>query len=211
MKLPDKVNPAHCVYKDQTRYVLTYVRIQDGLAIATDGRSAIFAQVEVQEDDTITEGVVPTAALKQAMKNKLQKGEFKFVPKANDPDGEHGVDVQVPVNVEACTTYYGPEKLDYPVAVKVIPDHEKPLSVSLNVKLLKQLADGLGQDMVTVTVDVENPDRCYIVTSAKQHHAFALLMPCRDGVEGVEWEPAQNATLDMARALRDAALKPKEA
>ena len=200
MKLPDKVNPVHCVTKDDSRYVLKFIKVKGGLAVATDGKAMLITQVAVQEDDTITEGLVPTAAIKQAMKNKHQKGEFKFAPNAINPEN---IDVEVPVNLDACTTYYGRGDLNYPNALKVIPDHERPLSISLDAKLLAQLAAGLGMNRVTITVDVDNPGTGYIVTSAEQTHAFAVLMPARDAVQGVEWEPAKNVTLDMARAARD--------
>lgn len=196
MKLPDKVNPAHCVSKDGTRYALNFMQVKDGLGIATDGRMLIVAQVAVQEDDTITEGLVPPAAIKQSLKNKYLKGEFKFVADATDSEK---IDVQVPINCEASTTYFGPSDVDYPTALKVIPTHAKPLSISFDAKRLAQLADSLGEKIVTLTVDVENPGACFIVTSVKQAHAFALLMPARDATVGVEWEPAKNHTLDLAR------------
>lgn len=196
MKLPDKVNPATCVSKDKTRYPLNFVRIENGLAIATDGRRLFVSQVDLQ-DDAITEGFVPVAAIKQAIKNRFPKGEFKLTRSEADPDKN---DVQVPVNLDACTTYYGPGNLDYPKVLKVIPDQQKPIAITLNAKLLAEIAAGLGDTMVTVTVDVENPGAAMFVTCATQHHAFALLMPGRNGVES---EPVRNITVDMARAARD--------
>jgi DNA polymerase III sliding clamp (beta) subunit (PCNA family) len=203
MKLPDKVNPAACVSKDASRYSLNFVRIENGLALATDGRRLFVSQVDSQ-DDAITEGFVPVAAIKQAIKNRFPKGEFKLSRNEADPNRN---DVQVPVNLDACTTYYGPGDIEFPKVYKVIPDQKKPLAITLNAKLLAEIAAGLGDTMVTVTVDVENPGAAMFVTSATQHHAFALLMP---GRSGVEWEPVRNITLDMARAARDAQPEPAE-
>ena len=208
MKLPDKVNPVHCVSKDGTRYPLNFVRIENGLAIATDGRRLFISQVDLM-DDLISEGFVPVAAIKQAIKNKHPKGEFSFARKSSfDPEVEDRIDVEVPLNCEACTTYFGPGKIDYPSVYKVIPDQKRPLAITLNAKLLAEIAAGLGDDLVTVTVDVQTPGGAMIVTSEKQHHAFALLMPARDGVE---WKAASNQTLHIASELRDAEIRPKEA
>jgi hypothetical protein len=208
MKLPDKVNPAACISKDATRYSLTKVRVQDGLAQATDGRVLFVAQCPADDDDVITEGYVPADALKQAAKNKfLNKGEFRFRPNQYDPSL---ADVAVNVNLDAETVYYGTTMDGWPRTDRVIPHQSKPFTIEFDAKLLAKLVAAFGDTIVSLTADLENPGGAIIVTSANQPAAFGILMPNnaskRQNISD-HFEPIQHHTIDMlisAGVKRDA-------
>ena len=198
MKLPDKVNPAACISKDATRYQLTKVRVQDGLAQATDGKVLFVTQCPADEVDVITEGYVPADALKQAAKNKfLNKGEFRFRPNQFDPSL---ADVAVNVNLDAETVYYGTTMDGWPRTDRVIPHQAKPFTIEFDAKLLAKLVAAFGDTIVSLTADLEAPGNGIIVTCAKQPAAFGILMPNnaskRDKISD-HFEPIKNRTIDM--------------
>jgi hypothetical protein len=207
MKLPDKVNPAACISKDATRYSLTKVRVQDGLAQATDGKVLFVAQCPADEVDVITEGHVPADALKQAAKNKyLNKGEFRFRPNQFDPSL---ADVAVNVNLDAETVHYGTTMDSWPRTDRVVPLQAKPFTIEFDAKLLAKLVAAFGDTVVSLTADLEAPGNGIIVTCANQPAAFGILMPNntskRDKISD-HFEPVKNSTIDMlvaAGAKRD--------
>lgn len=198
MKLPYKVNPAACISKDATRYALTKVRVQDGLAQATDGRVLFVTQCPADDDDVITEGYVPADALKQAAKNKfLNKGEFRFRPNQYDPSL---ADVAVNVNLDAETVHYGTTMDGWPRTDRVIPHQAKPFSIEFDTKLLAKIMAAFGKQVVSLTVDLENPGGAIIVTSAHQPAAFGILMPNNASKRykiSDHFEPVKNHTIDM--------------
>lgn len=198
MKLPEKVNPAACISKDATRYQLTKVRVQDGLAQATDGKVLFVTQCPADDEDAITEGYVPADALKQAAKNKfLNKGEFRFRPNQHDPSL---ADVAVNVNLDAKTVYYGTTSDGWPRTDRVIPNQAKPFSIELDVKLLAKLVAAFGDTIVSLTADLNAPGNGIIVTCANQPAAFGILMPNnaskRDKISD-HFEPVKSSTIDM--------------
>lgn len=198
MKLPDKANPAACISKDATRYKLTKVRVQDGLAQATDNKVLFVAQCPADEVDVITEGYVPADAHKQAAKNKLlNKGEFRFRPNQFDPSL---ADVAVNVNLDAETVYYGTTMDGWPRTDRLVPIQAKPFTIEFDAKLLAKIVAAFGDTVVSLTADLEDPRGAIIVTCANQPAAFGLLMPNntskRDEISD-HFEPIKNRTIDM--------------
>jgi hypothetical protein len=156
------------------------------------------AKCPADVDDVITEGYVPADALKQAAKNKfLNKGEFRFRPNQYDPSL---ADVAVNVNLDAETVHYGTTMDGWPRTDRVIPHQAKPFSIEFDTKLLVKIMAAFGEQVVSLTVDLENPGGAIIVTSAEQSAAFGILMPnnaSRRHKISDYFEPVKNHTIDM--------------
>lgn len=208
MKLPNKVNPAACISKDGTRYTLTKVRVQDGLAQACDGKIMFVTQCPADDNDELTEGFVPADALKQSLKNKvLNRGEFRF---RRNPLVPEVADVEVQMNLDGTSLYNGVDMGKWPRTDKVVPNQAKPFSIEFDVKLLAKIVAAFGNTVVSLTVDLEAPGNAIIVTCAHVPEAFGILMPnnaSRRHKISDYFEPVKNHTIDMllaAGAKRDA-------
>jgi hypothetical protein len=198
MQLPSSVNPAVAVSKDSTRYPLTQVAITNGFAVSTDGRRLFVCEVDSENSETITEGMLQPEAVKHALKNKFNTGHFQFIERV-DTEMSKMVDATVSTIGSTTTIYHGKVALkDFPKWLNVVPDHfVQPKKISINAKLLAELAAGLGDNVVTLEFETEpGKDEVVIVTANDPTvKAFALLMPCRDN-------SGCNPTLDKARSLK---------
>jgi DNA polymerase III sliding clamp (beta) subunit (PCNA family) len=160
MKLPHGINPAHCASSDQTRFVLNGVKIEDGIAVATDGRVFMASTVELSEEDTNRPALIPTRAMMKAFPKSRGKRSRRSVidtlridpiPEA-DPVATFGTVTITDKDLDLTTV----KEIDgnFPKWHQVLED-PKPMTkrLTINVALLARIAKSFGDDGLTLHLD----------------------------------------------------------
>lgn len=208
MKLPDKINPAHCASKDQTRYILNGVLLTGDLAVATDGRMLFACRATREEDDDARDAIVPTKAALAGFKARRHGivPALNVLPKVENLQSE----CRVMTSLDESTTFREIEGT-FPNFAEVVrsPETHK-LKVGINVPLLVKLAKAFGDDMLTLNIDVSqcpidhhDRDRIFVtqgmLVTGSSPEAVAVIMPCRPngGLKG-------NTIIERIAEIREA-------
>lgn len=196
MKLAPNFKPHLCASKDEVRYVIRNVNIRHGMAISTDGRTMV-AGINTDNDKDHDDVLVPVPACIAATK-KRRKGLSSLQNVIDVQDDT----VSVRSNLNETTTYkrLPNEGNIFPEVLKVLPEHANPTSITFSAKLLKQIADAMGEESVCLTFDRDDLGKCMIVTPSKIHDRFGLLMPTRFGQRN-ETDLSENEALERIRKL----------
>lgn len=163
--------------KDETRASICQPFIQDGRAIATDGRIMVSAPIETAPHEEIEECKIPIDALKAA-----RKATLKMVP-----------DCELNLTPTSCTVVTG---ASYPTqhaeartprmaeicSAKLYPDDaDAAFSVTIDVSLLERLSQSLGSEKVKI-VFKDNKSIFTVLPAgegAVDNGAWGLMMPMR--------------------------------
>lgn len=182
-------NVAKVASKDQSRPVLTccYLDADRGVLEATDSYKLASVPVELGEGDV--SGLIPAAAVAELV--KAQKSRRGYDSSAHLDCSDAGM-VSL-VSVDVSQSWPRPDG-QWPNVPQLIPDEAQwsGFRVRLNTKLLRELAEGLGGDDVTLTfvrasADVSESEshfapsnlRPIIVHNGSTEHGVGLLMPIR--------------------------------
>lgn len=180
-------NVAKVASKDQARPVLTccYLDVDRGVLEATDSCKLASVPVEVGEGDV--SGLIPAAAVAALVKSCKRS---RPVPVLDCSDA--GL---VSLEVDGTRQEWRRPDGQWPDSERLIPDEASwsGFRVRLNAKLLRELAEGLGGDDVTLTF-VRSSDaleegegvgffpanlRPIIVHNGSAEHGVGILMPIR--------------------------------
>ena len=176
MKIHKNVQIEKAASNDDTRKILCNPWLDGSNLVATNGR--ILAVIPIEKSDHDTDGIIPSAALKEARKIKQD---------------------QVEINANGCVTYSNKngsftlereKDVTFPNYKQLIVnanDHKKYIKIALDVDLLINLAAALGgkNDQVNIEIPLNEEglplNHAFKVTPLipSQAGAFGLLMPCR--------------------------------
>jgi len=148
----------------ETRFQTEYAMLEDGNLIATNGR--ILAIVPVEVDDADTNGLVSKEALIQARKG-IPKGGLSTIGCNSGLHLERqGMTLDRPFQESEDT---------FPSWRKVIPSGDATVrKITINAKLLHDLANALASDAVTLHLQEED-FRAILVTG--ENDATGVIMP----------------------------------
>jgi len=169
MKFDPKYKPELCASKDYTRPHLAHVEldIAHKRMVATDGHALVVVPVTVEEHDA--SGPISKDALVAARKAVKNTNGDAWI-KANGALAVYGA------------TLDRPEARTFPPVDQVIPKDRKA-TISLNAKLLKDIADALGAKDGVITIGLDGDDDPIMVwggsSKGREGEPFAVLMPCR--------------------------------
>jgi hypothetical protein len=185
MKFDRDYKPELIVSKDAARWALNFVELDkdERRMVATDGQRLVALPVEPEEHDT--SGPIDAKTISEARKLaksvKADKAEISCNGALKLPNG---------------ATTPRPERhgTAFPPWRQVVPAPQKPV-IALNAKLLKELAEAIGQDDYVIALafdpeDPEGPIRVYNTGKAGrlgkgvpvcdgEKDPIAVLMPCR--------------------------------
>ena len=163
------------VSKDETRPGITQPFIQNGRAIATDGRILASVPIETEEGEEVEGKKLPLDAIKAARK----------------ASGKLWADMPFTFSETHCSIFGG---ASFPlhhadvVSPKVaeivsarLEREEATFSVTLDIDLLKRLSEALGTEKVTLCFKDEESIITVLPsgTENRDNKAFGLLMPIR--------------------------------
>lgn len=186
MRMERKYKPERIASKDTGREVLTHLCVDihndQTVVAATDGRRLVCVPCEI---DSIHEiGLMPVEAVKEARNLKVKRlnRDEVSVPLAKISESfDSRLATRQPFEINKDNVHITIDKpsetLVYPKWTQVIPTGESKFTITLNAKLLSELADALGSDGV-VTLQFRDPSDVIHVTADKRSGAFGLLMPC---------------------------------
>ncbi|NOY60288.1 MAG: hypothetical protein GXO75_15365 [Calditrichaeota bacterium] len=187
MKVPRKFKLHKIVAKDGQRPALQHICFTGRHLVATDGFAAAF--VEVTETKNDKPAIIPTSLYKYAVSGNrhIQKKDAHIVVKKNE------VKTWIKKTVNGMSIVHGekPVEAQYPQRIKdiyrqAIRKSKKPLfMITLNAKKLKDLADAMGTEYVTLCFgqhDFEKIDDSLIcnnqITVLPDHtDAIGVIMP----------------------------------
>lgn len=198
MKLASNFKPHLIASKDDCRHILQHVCLRHGMAIATNGRSMVAAINEEWDSEVKDpeEALIPLEASKAATKKRTKADGF-YQNVIEISEGQMTVP-DIGVKTVFTSPSYDTDK--YPNILKVLPDLEKPVSITFDAKLLKELSDAMGEAQIYLTFDQNDLGKCMIVTSSKRDDRFGLLMPTRSGERG-NGDLSKNNALDKLKSL----------
>lgn len=150
--------------QDKTRFILQEPYLKGDYLVATSGRHLVRLKIEREEGDT--DGYVTAAAIKAARKTGYKNdaasiacnGAYKLVDGTTLPRNAALTESQFP-NFE-----------------QVIPKEPGPVKVSLNAKMLWEMAQAMGSDTLTLAIKDELSP---LVVTCKNEDALGVLMPVR--------------------------------
>jgi hypothetical protein len=170
MKIKKSFKLESACSKDATRPGIKQPFIQDGRAIATDGRIMASVKVETEEGEQIEEKKIPIEALKAGRKATLKlftESQLSFTEThcstlsgASFPI-QH-VDVRAPRVAE--------------IVSGLLQKEEATLAVTIDATLLAKLAEALGSEKVTLCFK-DAKSMISVHPSGTGDDAFGLLMP----------------------------------
>lgn len=165
---------------DKLRVVLHHVHIEDGKAVATDGRMMAVVPCEHEKNES---GI----NIHKETLVKVQKGCGKYmIPDIKVSKGANVTEFTAPDN-----TIYKDTNVDFPNWKCVLPDSSRPVKrIGLDAELLLRLSEALGNDkksghkvIIEIGLDCEgklNPtDAFKILPSSTKSEAYGILMPVR--------------------------------
>ncbi len=200
MILPHLSNPGLIASTDETRYVITFVKVENGFAIATDGRRLIVQEVHPEVTDERTELYLTPAMTKAARKIARHTAED-----AKLDIGADTVSVQPLVSDGPARTWTDTKDPGiYPDWVGIVPDLGARIRIGINAEFLLQLSkamQGNTESAVYLDIDPTSPTTPIIVTT-QWSGSFGLIMPCRD-----KWAVTTSEALLENRAWQYAARK----
>lgn len=194
MKFPPNSNPALVCSKDPVRYLLQNVLLKDGLAVATDGRLLVALVTTPDDDDEPGAQLVPIKAVTKACAKRkavfAQSLRLKDREAVVEAFGENTSFTTMDANeVEKFPRYEG-------LVVQASAPADRMVTVTLDAKLLFQLAKAMGETQVTLHLDLDRPaDPMLVLTSSPL--AAGLLCPCK-----VRSLYEENQALAIIRSLR---------
>lgn len=167
MRIQKKYRPELIASKDGLRPAIQEPWISNhkgkDVLVATNGRGLVVVPVELEEGE---EGQVPQKALKFARANVLDRKSTSVSFALNGSvQFENGWSMP-----------RGPKQTDFPNWTTAIPE-EAPISVSINVKQLFELAQAMGCEIVSL--HIKSPSDAVIVKPTDRNGAFGVLMPYR--------------------------------
>lgn len=189
MKLPHKVNPAHCCSKDGTRYIINGMGVRDGFAAATDGRVLFVAKAELETDDADREAIIPKrAVLKAFAKSKKTKSVIPSLMINPAKEGELKTVTVMDKHFDKTTVQeINPGKSQFPRWECVCLDPEPyTRRISFTFSLLKNIVNAFNSDEITFHINPNAVDdygsntAAIYITSENSQEAFAMLMPRRE-------------------------------
>lgn len=187
MKLQRKYKPELIVSKDATRYILEQVMVDlyegEPVCVATDGRRIVIVPCEIEdvrEIGCLSPQVFKTARAAQSIKNKS-----KSIPAVPVLDIEADVE-QVIVKNGIKTVVFKRQDYgrDYPKYKQAIPTGKPRVTISINPKLLWELAQAMGAED-GVTLEIHEQDNGIdtaigvVPNNSASNKARAVLMPMR--------------------------------
>lgn len=176
MKIPNGINPAHVASKDKTRYILNGVKVKDGLAYASNGRSLFVTICEMEYEDDKREAIIPTRIALKAFKKKTKNSILPIL--TLEPLGTDGYNKTRLLDKEMDVTITREIEGKFPNIHQVVPELENyKLAVSLNVNLLLEISKAFGEEVVNIYRNENIMDPMFI--TSKTQEAFAVLMPVR--------------------------------
>lgn len=170
MKIPKSLKIEKCVSKDPDRNVLHHVFVEKsshkkGYACATNGICCVRIPVELDEGDS--EGAISIEAIKQA--RMITSKELEYL--------EFALNEKVIVKSDSVKSEYERfNHLTFPKTSAVFPKGKVKAFVSLNVRLLKMVADALGTDIVFL--EIRESHQAIVIRPNDQSDFKAVLMPC---------------------------------
>lgn len=131
-----------------TRPMLSYIKIEDGFGVATDGRMLVRAKVEAPVE---VKAMVPAKAIHLSQKqSKHARGNVWL-----NEDGS------CMILGSDCVMNFPkpPADMVYPNWENVVPKDKPDFVIALNVDLLLKIAKALGNEVVSIGIykDKENP------------------------------------------------------
>lgn len=166
MKLRTKYKPELVCSKDGLRPKLNSPSLETvngkKRIVATDGRRLAVIPVEAFSEES---GTVPIKALEFARKNKK-------TPKQDSIS----INLNGKIEFENGWTMPAPEQLGFPDVEHVIPKEDAKISLTLNAKILYDLARALGNEVITLNII---DALCAIRVTVPQDEAFGVIMPVR--------------------------------
>ena len=176
MKLPKGTNPARVCSSDDTRHVIQHVSIDDGHAVATDGRTMLVMKVEMEASDARGEVLIHKDIVNDAVKAADRIGEVTSLC-----IGESEFTFEDPrKGREIAAKDEGTGKFNYPTWRAVIPDDRPRLAISINPSLLRRIVKAMGiagYNGVTLHVVPEDVHAPIIITQPEKADRFGILMP----------------------------------
>lgn len=194
MKFPPNSNPALVCSKDPVRYLLQNVLLKDRLAVATDGRQLVALVTTPDDNDEPGPQLVPVKAVTKACARRKQvfaqslrlKDREAVVEAFGENTSFTTMDAE---SVEKFPRYEG-------LVIQASAPADKVVTVSINAKLLFNLAKAMGDERVTLHIDLDRlGDPMLVLTSSPL--AAGLLCPCR-----VISPDEENQALAIIRSLR---------
>lgn len=175
MKLAKTYKLESSVSKDDTRAAIMQPFIQNGRAIATDGRMLASVPIETEEGEEVNGMRIPLDALKAA-----RKATLKIIPDLSLTLAEKSASVLSGASFPVLHFDVTLPKVAEIVSAK-IEKEEAAFSVTLDVDLLKRLSEALGTEKVTLCFKDEKSIITVLPSGLenRDNKAFGLLMPIR--------------------------------
>lgn len=163
MKLPSKAKLEKVCGKNDTRYYLNapYLDVAKKRVVASNGKALVVHPVELDEGDT--SGAVPLDAIKAA-RSKTGDGTVALAGDAR----------------AAGIAFPRPDHSHYPDVDKVIPTKlDTPPTVRLDVRLLLDLAEAIGEGSILSLWVGKDGDAVRVEAARGGSGAFGVILPCR--------------------------------
>lgn len=172
MKFPPKMNPSLVVSKESNRPLLQNVLIQDGLAVATDGKRLVAVVITPDPENDPPSQLVPAKAVAKACGRRQEAfaGQLKLTK-----------DKAIVESLTEKTSFVCKyEASKFPRYFKTVPPNPvRPLVLVLDAGLLAGLAKAMGNDRVALHIDLDKPEAPMLVTNPYSPLAAGVLCPCR--------------------------------
>ena len=191
MKISKKYIIEKVMSENKDRYTLTtgMIRKRGGgyVAEATNGRIAVLVPVEMDENDK------PGRITREALRLARTKANLGIIKATDQLELKNGWKLPRPAEKELG---------NFPDIEQVIPKESarKEMVFSINPTFLKNLADAMGAETITLYVPTEKPDAIRISAVDMHNLAIGVIMPVHamEGLWGIK-EPVEKNEVASAK------------
>jgi len=177
MKLPEKINPAHCASTDGCRYSLNGVFVQGDLAVATDGRVLLISTATREDDDDARDALIPSRAMFAGFKQARNRKKVTLPRLVINPITEGVADVTV-TDASFDKTTVRDIDAKYASFMQAVPEYSgHTLKLGIDIKLLAKLAKSLGTSDLVLNI---NPSDAIKIENSESEFINSVLIVTSD-------------------------------
>lgn len=185
MKLPEGLMPHLITCKTGVRYFMMNVCYRDGMVSASDGKMLVAAITPKDELDEVSQALIPASFMARSIQKRRKDHPYEGRVKLSEEKAE----ILDKDNIRMIRDIFQEDVDKFPQVALVIPDIKVPLKLSLNAKMLYQLAKALGNDSVHLTIDASRLGGAIIVENNEKDRVGVLMARTNEG------RPKQNLAL----------------
>jgi hypothetical protein len=216
MKFPHYSNPALITSDDETRYTLHFVKIEDGYAIATNGKQMLIQGIRHDRDDARRDLLIHRnpvlKAVKRAKKFVEEDASISIGETSVTISGKFG-DSNIASNLEFVDE---PGSFNFPNWSQVIPRETERVRVGINAKMLLELSRAMqGKRSSHVYLDIDPSDTTGVMIVTCDHRdCFGILsmlkyVPELTGQEAWEFAQERRRETELPKGWKPMRTAPK--